>query len=407
MITSKDTLGKILNGYPELYEIFFDNGFKYNSALELLKALGENTMLRTVLNVKGINEELFTRVLNERITYKSQIKDLAYDYYNPDKPVNLLVKTACAVTEIFKETLADTIKTRQKLTGVPPNVFIVDGCHAPHNFENFWEKESIDDLPDIIMSMSFDEIYDRRFIDKFVRKGYFAGALDDRLENVSTAYADDSYTLVAGLAMVILVDEKNLGDLPRPQKWEDLLDPIYRNKIVAFGDEANGVFEYPLYYFYKEFGPESIVQLAYNTKEIYHASKAAKLAGTNSKEAGGIYYLPLTFARLCDSKNTTIVFPEDGALIVPMSFLVKKDKKTELDYLVKLLLDDYGQMCANVNAAAFSPAVKSKLPAGTKLQWLGWDYIKANDLNAIGKEIKEIFHQAWDSTKTTRESGKE
>ncbi|NMB35997.1 MAG: ABC transporter substrate-binding protein [Firmicutes bacterium] len=403
MITSKSTIGEILNSYPELYEIFWDHGFKYDSAAGLLKALGEETMLRTVLNVRGINEELFTRALNGRITDKTQLEDLEYDFYNPNLPVNLLVKTACAVTEIFKETLAETIKKQQELTGVPPNVFIVDGCHAPHDFENFWEKESIDDLPDIIMSMSFDEIYDRRFIDKFISKGYFAGALETPLDNMSADCTDDSYTLVAGLAMVILIDEKNLGDLPRPQKWADLLDPIYRHKIVGFGDEANGIFEYPLYYFYKEFGPESIAQLAHNTKEIYHASKAAKLAGTNSKEAGGIYYLPLTFARLCDNKNTTIVFPEDGALIVPMSFLVKKDKKLELDYLVKLLLNDYGQMCADVNAAAFSPAVNSKLPAGTKLQWLGWDYIKSNDLAAIGKEIKEEFHRVWDRAKASGE----
>ncbi len=158
MITSKSTIGEILNSYPELYEIFWDHGFKYDSAAGLLKALGEETMLRTVLNVRGINEELFTRALNGRITDKTQLEDLEYDFYNPNLPVNLLVKTACAVTEIFKETLAETIKKQQELTGVPPNVFIVDGCHAPHDFENFWEKESIDDLPDIIMSMSFDEI---------------------------------------------------------------------------------------------------------------------------------------------------------------------------------------------------------------------------------------------------------
>lgn len=399
MIIPEDTIGEILSHYPEAYEVFWESGFNYDSAPELLDALGKDTMLRTVLNVKGINAELFTSMINARINYICQMENLQYDFYNPDLPVNLLVKTACPVSELFKDTLGNALKAQQELTGKTPNVFIVDGCHAPHEFENFWEKEGIDKLPDIIMSMSFDEIYDKRFIDKYVSKGYFASVLDTRAESVPFECTDDSYTLNAGLAMVFLIDEKNLGDLPRPQKWEDLLDPIYKNKIIAFGDEVNGIFEYPLYYFYKEFGLESIAKLAYNTKAVYHAAKAAKLAGTNSKEAGGIYYLPLTFAKLCENKNTSIVFPEDGALIIPMAFLVKKDKIAELDYLLDFLINNYGQMCADINAAVFNSRIKSRLPAGTKLQWLGWDYIKSNDILSIGLKLREEFHQAWDKTK--------
>ncbi len=395
-ITAEDTIGNILSNYPELYEVFWESGFNFNSADELVNSLGKDTMLRTVLTVKGINVELFTNMINTRISNACQMEGLQYDYYNPDLPVNLLVKTACAVSERFKEELAETLKARQNLTGKTPNVFIVDGCHAPHEFENFYESESIDKLPDIIMSMSFDEIYDKRFIDKYVSKGYFASVLDAR-PDYQQEYMDDSYTLNAGLAMVFLIDEKKLGDLPKPEKWEDLLDPIYENNIIAFGDEAKGIFEYPLYYFYKEFGPESMKKLAHNVKGIQHAAKAARLAGTNSKEAGAIYYMPLTFAQLCEAKDVSIVFPEDGALIIPIAFLVKKDKIDELDYLIKLLLNGYGEMCANINAAVFNSHVDSKLPEGTRLKWLGWDYIRSNDIPALGEKLYAEFHKAWDA----------
>ncbi len=395
-INSSDKIGDILKEYPELYEVFWDHGFPGNSAAELVNFLGKDTMLRTVLTARSINADLFTNMINARINYKCQMDGLTYDFYNPDLPVNLLVKTACPVSEVFKEKLADTLRTHQELTGKTTNTFIVDGCHAPHQFENFWEIESVDKLPDIIMSMSFDGIYDKRFIDKYVSQGFFANVLKgSEQEYLQIGCMDDSYTLNAGLAMVFLIDEKNLGDLPKPQKWEDLLDPIYKNRIIAFGDEVNGIFDYPLYYLHKVFGIESMAKLANNTKGIYHAAKAAKLAGTDSREAGAIYYLPLTFARLCENPNVSIIFPEDGALIIPIAFLVKKDKIDELDYLLDFLLNNYGQMCADINAAIFNPNIESKIPADTKLQWLGWDYIKSNDILAIGKKLQQEFHQAW------------
>lgn len=394
-LTAEDTIGSVLNSYPELYAVFVENGFNYNSLEELINSLGRDTRLRTILTVKGINAELFIQMLNERITKVCSMEEFQYDYYNPELPINLLVKTACAVSEHFKEELSETIKRRQELTGETPNVFIVDGCHAPHDLENFHEAESIDKLPDIIMSMSFDEIYDQRFIDKYVSKGYFTSVLEAKEEYPQVN--DDSYTLNAGLAMVLLVDEKRLGDLPTPTKWEDLLNPIYKDTIIAFGDDSKGIFNYPLYYLYQEFGLESMEKLAHNVKSIQHSAKAARLAGTDSKEAGAIYYMPLTFAGLCEANNVSVVFPEDGALIIPIAFLVKKDKTEELDYLVQLILSGYGQMCANVEAAVFNPAVDSKIPAGTKLKWLGWDYIRSHDIPALGEKLHDEFHKAYDA----------
>ena len=73
---------------------------------------------------------------------------------------------------------------------------MVGGCDAPHKYDNFWEQESVDELPDIVMSMSFDEIYDKRFIDKFIKTGNFQNVLhnaDDKYKDMGIV--DDSYTL--------------------------------------------------------------------------------------------------------------------------------------------------------------------------------------------------------------------
>lgn len=396
-ITSKDKIGSIFTKHPELYDVFLAKGFKAESAAELTDMLGKDTMLQTVLKVKNINPDLFIEALNDRVGKETPLESIAYNLFDPKLPMNLLVKTACPVSELFKQKLSEYLYEHKTATGKTVNTFIVDGCSVPHEYNNFWEQQSIDTLPDIIMSMSFDEVYDKRFIDRYVKTGYFENVLKNPTNDfAASAFMDDSFTLHAGLVMMLLIDEDRLGDLPKPKKWSDLLKPIYKDKIVGFGNDALGIFEYPLYYVYKEFGTNGLKTLAENTKSICHAAKMVKLAGSNHKDAEAIYILPLTFASLCKNKNTSVVFPEDGAWIVPMSILVKKGKIHELNFVVDFILNNYGQMCADIDAVSFSPKVINKISKEIKLKWLGWEYIKSNDMLNLGKQLKQDFHNVWD-----------
>lgn len=399
-INSQNKIGEILDRYPEALDVFLLSGFKSNSLEELIDSLGKNTMLKTVLNVKGIHEDVFINMINERVSSHGSMEEIEFNCYNPEKPLNLLVKTACPVGARFKERLSEVLKEHKTRTGVDTNCYIVGGCDAPHEYDDFGEKDRIEELPDIIMSMSFDEIYDKAFIDKFIKTGKFENVLSNIKEKYrSIGVLDESYTFNAGLVLGLLIDEKKLGDLPKPRKWIDLLDSIYRDKIVGFGSEKEGIFEYPLYYIYKLFGMEGIKKLAQNTKHIYHGAKMSKVAGTNSNETEAIHIVPLTFSELCENKNTSIVVPEEGGLIIPISFIVKKDKKEELKHITDLLLDEYGQMCSDIYGVSFNTNVRNKISEDILLNWLGWDFIYSNDLLNLGKKLKEEFHKVYD-TKT-------
>ena len=74
LIKPEDTIGDIISNYPQLYEVFWENGFDYSSAAELVSALGKDTMLRTVLAVKGINVELFTDMINASVSNECQMQ---------------------------------------------------------------------------------------------------------------------------------------------------------------------------------------------------------------------------------------------------------------------------------------------------------------------------------------------
>ncbi|NLE73120.1 MAG: ABC transporter substrate-binding protein [Actinobacteria bacterium] len=396
-ISATDRIGELLHQHPQLLDVFRAKGFKAETTSELIDSLGEDTMLKTVLSVKGIDPALFLVMLNERLGTDMALQQIAYDFYDPDAPVNLLVKTACPINALFKDQLYERVAQNEADTGRRVNTYLVDGCNAPHAFDRFWEPDTIDGLPDIIMSMSFDEMYDGRFVEKYVTKGHF----ENVLRPIRSGYEyldceDDAYTLIAALALVIVVDEAKLGDLPLPRRWEDLLDPMYRDKIVGFGNNGR-IFEYSMYYFFKEFGPEGVKKIAENTKGIFHAAKMTKLVGTNNRDAEAIYIMPLTFAEMCRKQKTTIIYPEDGAWMIPMSCLVKKEKKEELAGIIDFVVHTYGQMCADMSAVAFSPKAVNRVGPEIKLKWLGWDHIKGTDMWGHGKAICEDFHAVYDN----------
>ena len=115
-----------------------------DSIADLVSLLGKETMLRTVLRVKDINEDLFLNMINKRINTDCQMEGLEYDFYQPDAPLNLLVKTACPVSILFRDELARFYKKNKKKTGETVNTYIIGGCDTTHEFENLWKAESID-----------------------------------------------------------------------------------------------------------------------------------------------------------------------------------------------------------------------------------------------------------------------
>ncbi|HZK56868.1 MAG TPA: DUF1858 domain-containing protein, partial [Clostridia bacterium] len=145
----------ILDNYPETYEVFSSNGFRSNSREGLIDILGENTPLKTVLKIKGINEKMFIDMLNKKIgktCFMDGTDEINHVFHDPELPLNLLIKTACPVGARFREDISSVIRKHREQTGKSTNCFLVGGCDAPHQYDNFWEQENVDELPDIVMS---------------------------------------------------------------------------------------------------------------------------------------------------------------------------------------------------------------------------------------------------------------
>ena len=101
------------------------------------------------------------------------------------------------------------------------------------------------------------------------------------------------YTVYALTPYIFMVDTARLGDTPPPRRWEDLLQPRYREHINMCGD-GDDMADAVLMGIYKEFGMQGIEALAANAHGLMHSSRMGKSGG--AARGVGIYIIPYFFA---------------------------------------------------------------------------------------------------------------
>lgn len=130
--------------------------------------------------------------------------------------------------------------------------------------------------------------------------------------------------------------------------------------------------------------------MAGNVLEGLHPAQMVNRIDSNGP--GALYVMPAFFAdRIRHQDRIKVIWPDDGALASPVILQVKPDKKEELkpvlDYLV-------GSQLAQILAGAGFPVPHADVAADVQtkpLKWLGWDFLRQNDLPALNVEIDKIF----------------
>jgi len=82
--------------------------------------------------------------------------------------------------------------------------------------------------------------------------------------------------MISVVAAVFMVNKKELGELPVPRKWSDLLKPEYRQKValpVGDFDLFNGI----LLNIYKDFGIDGVKSIAQTLLKSMHPSQMIKM----------------------------------------------------------------------------------------------------------------------------------
>lgn len=392
------TIGELIETYPATRAVFIRNGFPQFADDDVLQQLGPVLKLKTALKTKAINAEAFIKLLEEHIAEAGLYRRLATGAAKAGR-LNLVALLPCPLKVPLEAELSCFIEGLRQAGEVR-----LDYCSEAFstNMVNYDEYikyfEDPDELPDILLTAGYS-FFNPLFMERFVRNGVFArigyANIDPRLEQAGLLDKEGHFTVIAVNVLVMVVDQQRLGDLPVPNSWCDLLQPMYEKKIAIRGH--NEIFcDIVQLNYYKEYGESGLAALARSVKYGLHPAQMVKALKSNQADIPPIHIMPYFFANtLADRAHIKTVWPSDGALAFPVSVLVKADKMALYKELAEFLT---GPHIARICGAAFFPSVHpagmAGLPDNAGFKWLGWDFIKQHDMERLAEAVNAKFVQA-------------
>lgn len=398
----ESTLNHILTSHPETLPVFANAGLEMVADEGLRASFGAVVTLRTLLKARDINSVLFCRQLDEAIggaarTARKQAVPAA-----AGSPLNLFALLPCPLKVPIEEAFEAYLDT------LPPGLrtsltYCLEG-NANHDVDYYAlvdHFESIDDMPDIIVTPGFNSFFHRSFVESFIKPGLFTSVStfggDRHLARMGVTDPQGHYTMLAMNLLVMVADHARLGDRPAPETWKDILEPAYRKSVAIRGNRDGTFCETLLLTIHKDFGESGLSRLGKNVRYGWHPSQMVKAATTRSTDAPAVSVMPYFFARhLQGREGISIIWPKDGALVSPVTMLVKTGKRELLQSLVDFLTSaQVAGICAGASFPAVHPEVDNRLPDDAVFKWIGWEYVQDNDIKSLLTGINATFYQAF------------
>lgn len=86
-------------------------------------------------------------------------------------------------------------------------------------------------------------------------------------------------------------------------------------------------------------------------------------------------------------------------MTLPMYVLARRDRLEDVRDIVDYIVgDEFAAACSKAYTPAANAAGGDILPPGASLAWLGWDYIRSHDIEAIARSCKDVFFEEWERT---------
>ena len=398
------TVLEVIKAHPEALPVFSANGLEMFADPETRNSFGAAVRLRTALKAAGIDAELFASLLEQAVT-AAQPGAVKGSACSPDLAggnLNLFALLPCPLKvpleQAFHGFLAGLpAPERESLT------YIIEGnANTQIDYADYADHfENVSEMPDIIITPGFNSFFHPHFVDRFIKTGQFSSvnlfAGDRHLAQLGVTDPEKHYTMLAMNLLVLVVDHTRLGNRPVPHNWSDLLKPEYAKSIAIRGNRDGTFCETLLLALFKDFGDAGLASLGRNVAWGWHPSQMVKCAGSGREDTPAISAMPLFFARNIKNRDkVSIVWPGDGALVSPVTMLVKSAKREELRPLIDFLVGpEVAGICAGAAFPAVHPEVNNELPENASFKWIGWDYIKNNDLKALIADTNAAFFRAF------------
>lgn len=387
-INIKDTLFNITEKHKEATELLISLGFDNLKDDNLRKIIGSSISLENVLKSKKINADTFVNQLMERIEENKIVQNK------------------------YKETI--------RITGVlpcPVKVPLMETFEKWLSEQNFdfnlnyelkaasmgidWIKNDLENsekVPDLFISAGFDLFFDKNLLGKYKSENLFEDitGIQKYNQDFSEYNLEDpsgQYSILGIVPAVFLVNKDELKGRKIPQSWEELMSGEFANNVSLPISDFD-LFNALLLNMYKIYGEDGIRRLARVFQKNMHPSEMVK--SHMKRERPAITIMPYFFTWMVrEGSPMELVWPKDGAVISPIFMLSKKETKNKTKKIVDFFASkEAGEILSHKGKMpSVNPEVDNEIPKENKYIWLGWDFIKENDISSLIKKCENIFNE--------------
>lgn len=387
-INIKDTLFNITEKHKEATELLISLGFDNLKDDSLRKIIGSSISLENVLKSKKINADEFVNQLMERIEENKIVQNK------------------------YKETI--------RITGVlpcPVKVPLMETFEKWLSEQNFdfnlnyelkaasmgidWIKNDLknsEKVPDLFISAGFDLFFDKNLLGKYKSENLFEDitGIQKYNQDFSEYNLEDpsgQYSILGIVPAVFLVNKDELKGRKIPQSWEELMSGEFANNVSLPISDFD-LFNALLLNMYKIYGEDGIRRLARVFQKNMHPSEMVK--SHMKRERPAITIMPYFFTWMVrEGSPMELVWPKDGAVISPIFMLSKKETKNKTKKIVDFFASkEAGEILSHKGKMpSVNPEVDNEIPKENKYIWLGWDFIKENDISSLIKKCENIFNE--------------
>ncbi len=397
------TLLEITERYPSTIQVFVEAGFAKMRDPEKRRTQGKALTLEAAAKLRKLDlESLIGRLARAAKTDVEQQQDLTLTQptdgvtLRPEGDVRLAGLLPCpvrlpileAVGQLASELEASGTKLGWSLAAASV------GADSLNDQIAAIEDEA--DLPDVFVSAGFESFFDHRNLGRFGERGTFVDVApagqNPSFGDLQLRDPEGRFTMIAVVPAVFIVNDEFLGGAPAPRTWEDLLDERLADRIaLPVGDFD--LFNALLIYLHRRFGSAGVEGLARNMLTSLHPSQAVGRFARKQAQPG-VSVVPYFFSRMTmGAKGMSFVWPEDGAVISPVFLLLRRNAHPDARRVADLLASkQVGEILAHKgNFPSLHPDVDNRLPEGATFDWLGWSYVRDNDLGAMIPELRASF----------------
>lgn len=403
-IEINNTIFDITEEYPETIDVFAANGFPQMKDAEKRISMGKSLSLDMALTLKQLDKDEFLRLLKDQVILSRGNIDKSLDTHHrkiSSDSVKMQGLLPCPVRLPLNEGL-ETFAQDYELRNKREINYDLKAASMGLDWlkDELLETEDEDKLADIFISAGFDLFFDKKLMGKFKSKGVFGDMtpfekLNSDFDNdqISLRDPDGDYSMMAVVPAVFMVNTKELNGRAVPRTWVDLLKPEYENSVslpISDFDLFNAI----LLHLHKNYGEEAIMALGKSLLQSMHPSQMIKSEKKNNIQRPAITIMPYFFTKTVKAGSSMqAIWPEDGAIISPIFMLSKKKKQKELQEVIDFMLSKpVGEILSHQGLfPSINPHVNNNLSEDKTFMWLGWDYIKSNDIAELITHCENIF----------------